>query len=165
MYKAALVAALYIIKLILFYELEKLRSTMKTHTTNYQNTFITIADDCAAVAGEVPAIKGDKKTIANLQFELIHKHPYKFTSDELLFKIYAERNDLTDEELPAARAAFFSKGQACLRASPLAKRYGWGIHSNAAGQIAIYGCETDEYQKLKTDKELTVVKAMRSSKN
>lgn len=137
---------------------------MKTHTTNYQNTFIAIADDCTAVAGEMPPIKGDKKTVANLQFELVYKHPYKYTSDEVLFQIYAERNDLAKEELPAARVVFFSKGQACLRASPLAKRYGWGIHNNAEGRVALFGCETEKYGQFAKDKEMKVVKAMRSSK-
>ena len=112
----------------------------------------------------MPPIKGDKKTVANLQFELVYKHPYKYTSDEVLFQIYAERNDLAKEELPAARVVFFSKGQACLRASPLAKRYGWGIHNNAEGRVALFGCETEKYGQFAKDKEMKVVKAMRSSK-
>jgi len=137
---------------------------MKIHTTNYENTFIEIADDSPASSGEVPPVKGDNKTVANIQFDMVRKNPYKFTSDDVLFHVFAERKDLSENELEEARKEFFSKGQACFRASPLTKRYGWGVHSNEEGKIAIYGSETEEYQKLKNDKNLKVVKAMKSAR-
>lgn len=137
---------------------------MKIHTTNYTDTFIAIAEDSPATAGETPPVKGNKQTVANIEFDLIKKHPYQFTSDDVLFTVYAQRNDLTKAELKTAREQFFSKGQACLRASPLTKRYGWGIHSDAEGKVALYGCETEAYKKFTQDKNLKVVRAMRSSK-
>lgn len=137
---------------------------MKVHTTNYTDTFIQIADDSPAVSSEVPPLKGDKKTIANLQYEMLYKHPYKYTSDDVLFAVYAERNDLTKSELPKAREQFFAKGQPCFRASPLTKRYGWGLHCNTEGKIALVGAETPAYKKYSADKKLVVVKAMRSAK-
>lgn len=137
---------------------------MKTHTTNYETAFIAIADDCPASTGEVPLMKGDKKSIANIQFEILKKNPYKYTSDDVLFQVFAEKNDLTEAELTEARAAYFSKGQACFRASPLTKRYGWGVHHNEEGKIAIYGCESPEYEQLMNDGSIKIYKAMRSSK-
>lgn len=137
---------------------------MKTHTTNYQDTFIEIADDCPVESGEAPPQKGESKTVANLQFEMLHKHPYKYTSDDVLFQVYADRNDLTKKEYKEAREAFFSKGQPCFRASPLTKRYGWGVHNDKDGKIALYGCETPEYKKFSKDKSLKVMKAMKTSK-
>jgi hypothetical protein len=137
---------------------------MKTHTTNYQNTFIVIADDCTATNGEIPPLKNDNKTAANIQFDLIHKNPYKYTSDDVLFHVFADKNELIKSELKAARENYFSKGQPCFRASPLTKRYGWGVHHDKDGKIAIYGAETQEYKKLTGDKNLKVVKAMKSSK-
>ncbi|HEV7383109.1 MAG TPA: DUF6157 family protein, partial [Dyadobacter sp.] len=107
----------------------------------------------------------DKKTIANMQFDLISRHPYQFTSDEVLFKIFAEKKDLTESELEEARKEFFSKGQACLRASPLPKQYGWGIHHDHEGKVAMYGVGTDKYENLKNDSAIKTVKAMRSSKS
>ncbi|NEU09184.1 hypothetical protein GZH53_12730 [Flavihumibacter sp. R14] len=136
---------------------------MKPHTTNYINTFIEVAVDCPASKGEVPPLKGGKETIATIQFEL-SKDPYRFTSDEILFKIYALRNDLTEAELDEARVQFFSKGQPCFRTSPLTKRYGWGVHHDKNGKIALYGCETEEYRKFVADKTLEVVRAMRTGK-
>ena len=137
---------------------------MKTHSTNYQDTFIQVADDCPATKGEIPVGKGDAKTVAQRQFELISQNPYKLTSDDVFFQIYAQRNDLTPTEQQEARAQFFSKGQPCFRASPLTKRYGWGIHNNQEGKIALYGRETTEYEKFVTDKALKLVKAMKSSR-
>ena len=137
---------------------------MKIYSTNYSDTFIEIADDCPVTSGEIPPTKGDTKTVASMQFDLVSKNPYKFTSDDILFQVYAERNDLIRSEYAEARQQFFSKGQPCFRASPLAKRYGWGVHSNKDGKIALYGCETAEYEKFSKDKALKVIKAMKSSK-
>lgn len=135
----------------------------KVHTTNYKNTFIMIADDCPVGKGEVPPVK-ESRTAANIQFDMIRKNPYKFTSDDVLFQVFAEKNDLTKTEMKVARADFFSKGQPCLRASPLTKRYGWGVHSDEQGRIAVYGSDTAEYKKFSNDKSLQVLKAMRSGK-
>jgi hypothetical protein len=137
---------------------------MKTHTTNYENTFITIADDCRAQQGEMPPVKGTEKTVANLQFDLVYEHPYQYTSDDVVFHCYAQKNNIPENELAEARTQFFSKGQPCLRASPLTKRYGFGVHHNKEGKVALYACETPEYQKFANDSSLKVVKAMRSSK-
>ncbi len=137
---------------------------MKIHTTNYSDTFIEVAEDCLANIGEIPPAKGDEKSVANIQFEMISQHPYKFTSDDILFHCFATKKELTDNELKAQREIFFSKGQPCFRSSPLTKRYGWGIHNNTEGKIALYGVETMEYQKFKADKKLKIVKAMRSKK-
>ena len=112
----------------------------------------------------MPPIKANAKTVANIQFEMLNKNPYKFTSDDVLFQVYAERNDLSESELEEARKMFFSKGQPCFRASPLTKRYGWGIHNNQEGKIAMYGLGTDEYERFLNDKGLKVVKAMKSAK-
>ncbi|MEQ8552803.1 MAG: DUF6157 family protein [Cyclobacteriaceae bacterium] len=137
---------------------------MTVHSTNYQNTFIEIAEDCPIQMGAIPPLKGDKRSIANLQFEMVHSNPYKYTSDDVLFSVFAQRKDLTPDEIDEARTQFFSKGQPCFRSSPLTKRYGWGVHSNEEGKIAIYGSETEAYQKFIVDASLSKVKAMRSSR-
>ncbi|MGL4596390.1 MAG: DUF6157 family protein [Bacteroidia bacterium] len=134
------------------------------HTTNYINTFIGIAEDCKATAAEIPPLKGAEKTAANLQFELLRDHPYEFTSDDILFQVYATKNKIAAKDIKAARETFFSKGQACMRASPLTKRYGWGIHNNEEGKIALVAVDSKEYKKLSSDKNLKQTKGMRSSR-
>ena len=137
---------------------------MKTHTTNYYNTFISVADDCPISIGSIPPLKQTSKSIANQQFDLINTYPYKYTSDEVLFKIFVERNELDQNEIDEGKIQFFSKGQACLRASPLTKRYGWGVHFDKEGKIAIYGQDSEEYQQFLNDDSLKVIKAMKSTK-
>jgi len=133
------------------------------HSTNYTNAFIEVADDCKTDAGTIPPEK-QAKTVARMQYEMIHDHPYQYTSDDLLFDIYAARNDIDDAERDDARAAFFSKGQACLRASPLSKQYGWGIHFDDESKIALYARESEDYARLQNDSSLKHLKAMKSTK-
>lgn len=136
---------------------------MKVHTTNYFDTFIEVAEDTKAKSGIKPPAK-DRKTVAEMQYELIAQNPYKYTSDDILFQIFADRNNLTKAEYKQARERFFSKGQACLRTSPLAKTYGFGIHSNSVGEVAIFGMETLEYQKHIDDPKTKKIKAVKSSR-
>ena len=133
-------------------------------TTNYYNTFIEIADDCPATTSEIPPQKGDKLTVANIQFDLISQHPYKFTSDEILFQVYVIKNGVKQADMDSEKEKFFSKGQPCFRSSPLTKRYGWGVHSDSDGRIALIAKESEDYIKLKNDKQTKVLKAMRSKK-
>ncbi|RQO30783.1 hypothetical protein DBR32_08655 [Taibaiella sp. KBW10] len=137
---------------------------MKQYTTNYSNTFIEVAEDCPAIQGEVPPQKGDKLSVANIQYEMIQAHPYHYTSDEVIFQCHAVKNDLADSERTAAFAQYFSRGQACLRTSPLAKRYGFGIHHDAAGKVALYGRETETYHQFCADEQVKKVKAMRAKR-
>lgn len=137
---------------------------MKVRTTNYTDHFIEVAEDCKANKGEIPPHNGDEKTVATIQFKMISQNPYKYNSDEILFHCFATKNRLTKDELKVEQEIFFSKGQPCFRASPLTKKYGWGVHSNTEGKIALYGVESDDYKKFSENKKLKTVKAMRSKK-
>lgn len=133
------------------------------HTTNYTNTFIEVADDCKVGAGTAPPAKSPK-TIAQIQYDLIAQHPYTYTSDDVIFAAYAHKNNIPPSQREAERQAFFSKGQPCLRASPLGKTYGWGIHFDGVSRVAIYGRDSKEYKKFAADKTLKHLKAMKSAR-
>jgi Family of unknown function (DUF6157) len=137
---------------------------MKIHTTNYQNTLIQVADDCPVAIAEIPPVKGDSRTVANLQYEILSQNPYKFDSDDVLFQVFSIKNDLSESELATARIQFFSKGQPCMRCSPLTKRYGWGIHSDENGKIALLPSESEIYQQHADNQLIKNIKAMKSSK-
>lgn len=134
------------------------------HTTNYFNTLIEVAEDSETTTGIIPPVKGNKKTVANLQYEMLEGHPYVYTSDDVLFGVFATRNEIAEEELATTREQFFAKGQPCFRASPLTKTYGWGIHSNTEGKIAMYAVDSDEYQSLVGNEAVVKKKAMRSKR-
>ena len=131
-------------------------------STNYFDTFITVSGDCPTATGKEPAMEG---SVAGLQFRLLRDRPYSFTSDDLLFEVYARRNAIAEPDREKARRAFFSKPQACLRASPLVKQFGWGLHHDDAGRLAAYGVETEEYRKLAARADLKVVPGMRARKS
>ena len=69
------------------------------HSTNYYNTFIEIADDCPLDEGEMPPIKGEKKSVANHQFDMLYEHPYQYTSDDVLFGVFAIRKEFAAGEM------------------------------------------------------------------
>lgn len=137
---------------------------------NYRETLIAVADDCPVTASVVPAPRGGKKTIPLIQYELLKDHPYKYTSAEVLFESNVLHKGVLASELKSRRAelwdAFFSKPQACLRASGLPKKYGWGIHCNHEGRVALCPMESKEYQRMVQGKPggLKVLKALRSSR-
>lgn len=136
----------------------------KIHTTNYFNTLIQVAEDTKTTHAVVPTSKNSTKTVAEMQYDMIARNPYQFTSDDVLFRVFAERNGVATEVYEEARQAFFNKAQACFRCSPLAKTYGFGIHSDHEGKIALIAMESEEYQKLLQDLSINKIKAMRSSK-
>lgn len=131
---------------------------------NYYDTFIQVAEDCPVSAAIVPKAKGESRTIPVIQYEVLSNHPYRFTQEDVLFEVFAERNQISEQERAAAREKFFSKGQPCLRTSSLGKRYGWGIHHDTQGKVAIYAVESEEYVKLMNDRDLAQCKAMRSKR-
>ncbi|GLX09162.1 DUF6157 family protein [Microbispora sp. NBRC 16548] len=146
---------------------------------NYYSTLIAVADDCPVTAAEVPGPRGGKPTVAVLQYALISGAPYGMTQEDVLFETWLRRQDLP-ADLPAARRAelrkeFFSRSQACLRASPLPKRYGWGLLFDRDGRIALCPVESEEYRRLVDgasrgaqageDGGVRVLKAMRSRRS
>jgi hypothetical protein len=48
--------------------------------------------------------------------------------------------------------------------SPLAKRYGWGIHNDGEGKVALVAIDSPEYERLMKDPRTTKLKAFRSSR-
>ena len=138
------------------------------HSTNYFDTFIAVAPDCTAESGNVPPPR-KSPSVALMTYERVVDSPYTHTSDDVLFGVFADRKQIEDADRPAARAAYFSKGQPCFRASPLTKTYGWGAHFDADGRVAIYGRETVEYAALAGGKapdgsDVVVKEAMRSKR-
>lgn len=130
---------------------------------DYVDTFIAVADDCPVAKGTPPPVKADNPSVAARTYELLVGAPYRHTSGDVIFTVYADRRGVPDGDHERARAEFYAKPQPCLRSSDLGKRYGWGIHADGQGRIALYGVETPEYRELVSSDELTVRKAMRNT--
>jgi Family of unknown function (DUF6157) len=132
------------------------------------NTFVTVADDCAARAGVAPEPKAGKETVASLEYALLSAKPYTLTLDDLKFEVHLARAGVSAAERAKRggemRAELLARPQACMRASPLTKSYGWGAHYDDKGRLAIYARESKEYARLAKSPELRVDKAMRNKR-
>ncbi|MBG0826693.1 hypothetical protein HS041_02750 [Planomonospora sp. ID67723] len=134
---------------------------------NYYRTLIVVAEDCPVSASVVPPERGDKPTVASLQHRMIAEAPGTLTQEDVLFHTWLRRQEPAERsanEVARLRDAFFSKPQACLRASPLPKKFGWGLLFDAEGRISLCPMESDAYRRIAAGDEdgVTVLKAMRS---
>ncbi len=136
--------------------------------TNPVNQFIEIAPDCTLKEAVVPEDKAGKKSIATIEYELLHGKPYGYTLQELKFATHVLHKLIVPAELQSHRQRlwdeFFTKPYACMRASPLTKKFGWGAHYDEQGKIAIYAVESLEYQHFANDKSMQKYCAMRSKR-
>lgn len=129
------------------------------HSTNYRDTLILPSPDCAAADASRPERQG---SIAQMQHERLTCAPYALTSDNLLFGIYAVRRNIAEGERDAARQAFFSKGQACLRASPLVKSYGWALHHDTEERVALIDPAGSRFSELMARDDVKKLAGLRS---
>ncbi len=133
---------------------------------NYYDTFILAADDCPVTKGIIPVVKeGKAKSIHAIQYEFMSEAPYKYTQDDILFMVYAERNNISSKD-GKIRAEFFDKSHPCLRCSALAKKYGWGMHFNSEGKVALFSKDSSDYKIFENGEgaRLKLVKAMRNKR-
>ncbi|VWX47015.1 DUF6157 family protein [Novosphingobium sp. 9U] len=130
-------------------------------TTNYQDTFITVSPDCGLAAANRTPKPG---SVAAQQLERLLAAPYTLTSDDLLFAVHAARHEAPEAEHAALRAEFESKPRACLRASPLVKTHGWGLHHDCQGRVAAVAIEDPDYAVLLADPALKIRAGMRSKR-
>lgn len=130
--------------------------------------FIEIAPDSTLKTAMVPQERNGKPTIASIEYQLLTQQPYYYTLSELKFTTWTIHKQLPPAELKANRQqlrdAFFAKSYACMRASPLTRKYGWGAHYDEQGRIAIYAVESREYKNFVQDKNMKKYPAMRSKR-
>ena len=135
------------------------------------DTFVMVATDCPVTTGVVPTPRGESPTIAVIQYTLLTSRPYALTLEDLMFETHIHRANMPASEARkrsvAIRAKLFAKPYPCMRASPLPKKYGWGVHHDGAGRIAVYGVESKEYQRFASGvvSGVEVVAAMRSKRD
>ncbi len=131
-------------------------------TTNYYNTLITIAEDSPTRTSAVPDLT--KASVAAQQYLWITEQPSTLTSDEVIFRRVAEKEAIPEADRAAAQEEYFQKGRACLRTSPLAKQYGWGIHADEDGKLTLVAAESEEYAALVADNAVKKLTAMKRSR-
>lgn len=127
-----------------------------------KNTFILVAEDCPTFDGRVPPLKDGQPCEARLQYALLSQHPYEYDLNALNYAVHCLLAD--KNPTPSDRDEFLSRSHPCLRKSPLTQVYGWGVHYDWAGRIALYPANSVAYQRLCRDPALTVVRAWPQAK-
>jgi len=116
----------------------------------YINTLILVSEDCPVEYGVVPTSGKAGKPAHVIQYELLTERPYYYTHEDLLYEVHVRHKGIPEEELKSRghqiREELLAKPHPCLRASMLPKKYGWGVHYDSEGRIALYGKESPEYQ-------------------
>ncbi|MEG3180933.1 DUF6157 family protein [Sphingomonas sp. LT1P40] len=125
------------------------------NTTNYRDTLITVSPDSPVSVGTVPE---KPHSVAGAQYALLLDKPYAMTSDDLLHAAHVARGG------DKSRVEFFAKPQACLRASPLVKQFGWGLHQDGEARVALVAVESVDYARLVADTAVVKKPGMRRSR-
>jgi hypothetical protein len=96
-------------------------------------------------------------SIAGLEHALLLGFPYRYTAPDLIVDVQRRHKNVHDAKLPAFRAWLLAKPQPCMRLSMLPKRWGWGIHFDELGRMAIDGAETSDYRHFAERSDLRVM--------
>lgn len=118
-----------------------------------RNAFVLVSPDCPVEHAIEPTAKpGSKPTLHGIQYRLLTERPYYYDLDELILETHI-RHKLPEERVDEARRAeireaLFRKSHPCMRASALPKKYGYGVHYDANGKIALFPMESETYRSF-----------------
>ena len=130
---------------------------------SYVDTFITVSEDCPAQTGTPPPAGKTRPSRAAIEYELLQAQPYQLDHLEFTYEVH-RRHKLAAGEVPQDVDSFHAKGQPCMRASALVRRYGWGAHYDADGKIAIFPLESDRYAAFLEDDQVQKINGMRNKR-
>ena len=126
------------------------------------HVLVTTAPDCRAAAAELPPQKS-RPTRANIEYDLLAAAPYALDHRGFTHAVHRAMAEVSGK--PALDFdAFHAKGQPCMRASPLTKRYGWAAHYDAEGKLALIDPASPAFAALSQDPALPKTPAMRSKR-
>jgi hypothetical protein len=127
---------------------------------------VQVAQDCPVTVSVVPtANKNTKPSIHVIQYNLLSAHPYRFTLEDLIYTSGRKIIPAAQVEQEGDRiAGLFQKSHPCMRASMLPKKFGWGVHYDSEGKLAIYGMETEQYRAFVENPGIKLVFAMRNKR-
>ena len=114
------------------------------------NTLITIAESSSNRSISVES-KNGTPTVASTLFEVLKNHPYEFKQSELFYEVHVSRLKKDPEQLKLASYK--------LQRSELCSLYGWGIHGDKTGKLALVPCDTKFYELLFNDTGIKKKKA------
>ncbi|MCB0054185.1 MAG: hypothetical protein KDE24_32085 [Caldilinea sp.] len=130
-----------------------MRITNEQRAQEAWEELIMIASDSESTHAIVPPAH-EPKTIYRIGYEVLTEHPYQFAEAEFQHEVHIERRGRPD-----LRIEKYS-----IRRSPLVKRFGWGIHRDANGKLALVACDSEEYQRLLADPNVKKTPGFRTAR-
>ncbi|MEC7762190.1 MAG: DUF6157 family protein [Pseudomonadota bacterium] len=126
------------------------------------NILITPAADCPAPGAEIPPMKA-KPTRATIEYDLLTTQPYTLTHMDFSHAVHVAMAKVAGKPAQSFED-FHAKGQPCMRASALTKRYGWAAHYDGEGRLALVDPQSAAFGALSADPDLPRAQAMRSKR-
>ena len=102
-----------------------------------QEELIEVAEDYEGRFAQEPP-DGTPKTITRIEYELLMARPYKFTERELFHEVHVVQRNKTHLKIDSYNI------KRCL----LVQSFGWGLHRNREGKLALVAPDSDQYKEL-----------------
>jgi hypothetical protein len=121
---------------------------------DYCEPVMAAGEDSPAEQCTMSQARGAKKTVAEVQYDMLASRPFEYMQEDVVFNSRLQRQDLgdlSDHETAELRREFFARLQPGLRASPPAKQYGWGLTLQYAWGLTLqygWGLTLDADDKL-----------------
>jgi len=135
----------------------------------YINSFITASEDSGTFHSVVPQPHGERIPLHLIQYNLLVHHPYYYDHNSLIFEVYliqkGKSADMAQDERKQLWDELFSKNHPCMRNSLLVTKYGFGVHYNHDGKMALYPIESNEYKQWAADPAIHKIKGMLTSQS
>lgn len=123
---------------------------------------VTPAPDCPADHAERPPVKA-RPSRAAIEYDLLSRAPYRYDHRSFSHAVHVAMAKAAGRA-PLDFETFHAKGQPCMRASPLTKRYGWAAYYDAEGRLALLDPAGPDFARLAADPDLPKTAAMRSKR-
>ncbi len=118
-----------------------------------QEELIEVAEDYQGKYAQEPP-DGPHKTIPRYEYELLIADPYKYTERELFEQVHVVQRNRPHLKIDSYN----------IKRSPLVQSFGWGIHRNPEGKLALVALESNRYKELQGSKSVTCTKSYRKNK-
>lgn len=87
---------------------------------------------------DVAVVPKEGNSIARIAYEILIENPYKYTEAEYHHELHVVRRNKPDLKISSYN----------VKRSPLLKKFGWGVHKNAEGKMALIPANSEEYREL-----------------
>lgn len=105
---------------------------------SHREELIEVAEDCPVDHAVGPPAEKPEKTVARIAYEVLTESPYGYTEIEFFHEVHVVRRNRPDLKIESYN----------IKRSPLVQTFGWGIHRNPDGKLALVAMESDRYREL-----------------